>query len=592
MFSVSIEYNLKNIITDLENKKQQLLAASFREKVEIASQLTCQLDEWERRTNQLKFNAAITNASFFRFVQSMISVEKMIKDLRRTYTLILKEEKIRELCQLSTLIKTFHHQVFVLGRPLSFECVLSTHHQVVGLLKQQNKSNGMIDSLKRLIEHLKPNALKDDPINEEPEARIFNENGENTTIISSKDLFSLLPSEIAEEILLYVNEPKTTFLVSHYWASLTDIVYKKIYMKQRACSDVEAFDSFIKMIQKTNAQWVTYRHFLMGLRLWLEGFPKLARAVLNSSEEGESLSLSCKLWRQLKEGDYFSKSIFRLQSSEIEKIAAEISLFSRIETLHISQFPKLIKITEHICQLNQLKILKIQDCPHLTEIKGLQRIETLRILVFKNLPQLIFKRSLLNLPQIKELFLERLTIPPSIRLDLMSKLHSLSVIDCQIEEFPAKLFLLSQLAGLTLAKNPFKEIPLDLLSLRSLRLLDVSHTPLRALPNEMGLLGKLRILSIMDTNIRELPSSLTELEPLQINMNIALIEKLPEGFFFSKSQQPLAQSFLREILNKKEPTQALKLYRMLPECVRLLIEKDRPLESPLGALHSYINQKD
>ncbi|WP_299459516.1 leucine-rich repeat domain-containing protein [uncultured Microscilla sp.] len=249
---------------------------------------------------------------------------------------------------------------------------------------------------------------------------------------------------------------------------------------------------------------------------------------------------------RLKVIDYQSVASYPHQ----EGLPPEIWQMTQLTALDLSH-NDLQVLPEEILQLKNLRLLCLESNPNLDlkdafrKIKKMQSLRSLELshINYKNLPIEIQQlrhikqlginfshfmdekdtlKKISHLAKLESLYLHSCSLfdlPKEI--SLLKSLHTLSLENNELDEFPAELAQLPQLKRLSLRDNQLTELPDHIGALKNLEMLCVENNALEYISGQIGQLTQLKEIYLAGNQLTELPSEIAQLEQLQvIDINI------------------------------------------------------------------------
>lgn len=213
----------------------------------------------------------------------------------------------------------------------------------------------------------------------------------------------------------------------------------------------------------------------------------------------------------------------------------------RVEYLDIRPYKEIPELFDLICQLDALKILKIDSRDRKRLPESIEQLTNLRKLVVRarleSLPQ-----SIGMLTSLKSLDLEfnsLQSLPETI--GNLQSLQSLNLRYNNLTNLPGSFTNLKNLRNLDLAHNNLKHLTPDFGNLAALEKLDLDKNNFEDLPESFGMLKNLTELKIWKNNLKVLPQSFGGLSSLK-NLNLAgnSLTVLPDLFVHLVSLEELS----------------------------------------------------
>jgi len=174
------------------------------------------------------------------------------------------------------------------------------------------------------------------------------------------------------------------------------------------------------------------------------------------------------------------------------------------------------KLPKYICDLKELKSLKISFNPIKSLPKSIGNLSNLKLLVLNN-------NQLISLPE---------------EIGELKNLEELRVACNPITEIPESIGNLTELISLYLDDNELISLPESIGDLKNLTTLDLSNNKLISLPDSIGNFKKLEILNLndnplfdelsVDTIIKKLPYSFINILEKHINNSLFIVSHLTE----------------------------------------------------------------
>ncbi|KAF8029286.1 hypothetical protein BT93_E1844 [Corymbia citriodora subsp. variegata] len=198
-------------------------------------------------------------------------------------------------------------------------------------------------------------------------------------------------------------------------------------------------------------------------------------------------------------------------------------LWSPKDAFHVVQRKKIAE---------QLKVLKLVDCPSLKKTPKFFRISRLERLILMRCTQLsMIDESINNLQHLDHLEVERAIInslPESI--GGLKSLSKLSIVECfNFEKLPDSIGQLESLLELHINYSNIRELPDSIGNLERLKVLCIKISKLENLPNSMGRLHSLLELNVSSSEIKSLPDCIGSLKMLkEVHLNATNISELPK----------------------------------------------------------------
>jgi len=241
-----------------------------------------------------------------------------------------------------------------------------------------------------------------------------------------------------------------------------------------------------------------------------------------------------------------------------------------LSLLHLHNYtkgPELGVFPESLCQLNNLKSLKVQS--KLTSIpkciSNLQNLETLNLAYnyLTELPQEI--GDLKNL-KILDLYYDQFTTVPSFINKLSNleqlvltnnKLTAISSSVCELKNLqelevnfstvasiPSCINKLSNLKRLDLRSNKITSIPSGLFKLKNLESLDLGNNSISTISSNIKNLKNLKLLYLFNNNISTIPNNISQLTNLiKLNFSENKITKIPTSISKLKNLEELGLAY-------------------------------------------------
>lgn len=171
--------------------------------------------------------------------------------------------------------------------------------------------------------------------------------------------------------------------------------------------------------------------------------------------------------------------------------------------------------------------LKLESCPNLTSLAGIERLVRLRSLTLVRLPALDFEAVaalLAELPELVELTLggETLRTLPVLRLPALTDLTLQLTTDLDLEP-------IAEIATLVNLHLPETKGRIDFTPLKQLALVDISYTDLGDVDASLGHLTNVQTLWLRSCKIASLPPTIGKLQKLtELDLRWADITELPD----------------------------------------------------------------
>jgi Leucine-rich repeat (LRR) protein len=270
------------------------------------------------------------------------------------------------------------------------------------------------------------------------------------------------------------------------------------------------------------------------------------RLVSISSELGSCVSLKhidfsgCMSISALPEsmGQLSALLVLKIASTKIQALPNSFSSLCSLEELDCSE-TKLCIIPHYVGSWINLSVLRIVACPISILPWALGTLEKISFIDVDRCPLeeppedvassggeavLRYLRNIAAAASCGVLAMERMNlafVPASVLK--VSTLHTLSLSNNQLEEFPPEFFaIMTSLTNLNLSRNLISKVPKKISCLKLLRILSLSDNEIAQLPLEIPLLVNLESLDVERNRVKTLPLAylgLTALTDFKINGN-------------------------------------------------------------------------
>ncbi len=276
--------------------------------------------------------------------------------------------------------------------------------------------------------------------------------------------------------------------------------------------------------------------------------------------------------RLIKQAADQNATTLDLSGLELERLPRAIGMLTSLQTLRLDR-NRLTELPREIGKLTNLFSLSVQE-NQLTSLPdsifGLPELRVLRVdhNQLEELPVEIWYMTRLH-----TLGLSGISQPDLSRIGRLTDLRTLSLRDCDLEEFPYQIGELTNLLTLDLDGNQLSELPVWFVALEKLKSLYLPLNNFTKFPAVLTRMWGLEHLNISRNSIERLPTSLaniTALQTLEISGNplqnipaqigvlpklrnlyasSCTLEQLPEGLCFSPTLQRLwvGDNLLREL---------------------------------------------